>query len=94
MATDFGWNDLGTWGSLYDKLDKDEQNNASVNARTLFSSSSGNIVSTGPGKKVVIRGLEDFIVVDTEDTLMIFPKAQEQSIKEVSKQAQAKFEGQ
>ena len=94
MATDFGWNDLGTWGSLYDKLDKDAQENATVNARTLFSSSSGNIVSTGPGKKVVIRGLENFIVVDTDDTLMIFPKAQEQSIKEVSKQAQAKFEGQ
>ena len=93
MATDFGWNDLGTWGSLYDKLGKDEQQNASVNAVALFKSSKGNMVSTDKGKKVVIQGLEDFIVVDTKDTLMIFPKSQEQVIKEVSKEAQAKFEG-
>jgi mannose-1-phosphate guanylyltransferase len=91
MATDFGWNDLGTWGSLYEKLEKDAQNNASVNARTLFHSARGNMVSTGSGKKVVIKGLENFIVVDTDDTLMIFPKEQEQSIKEISKEAQAKF---
>lgn len=91
MATDFGWNDLGTWGSLYEKLEKDAQNNASVNARTLFHSASGNMVSTNTGKKVVIKGLENFIVVDTDDTLMIFPKEQEQSIKEISKEAQAKF---
>ena len=91
LATDFGWNDLGTWGSLYEKLDKDAQNNASVNALTLFRSASGNMVSTTKGKKVVVQGLENFIVVDTDDTLLIFPKEQEQSIKEVSKEAQNKF---
>jgi mannose-1-phosphate guanylyltransferase len=91
MATDFGWNDLGTWGSLYEKLDKDDQENASVNARTLFRSSKGNIVSTSGGKKVVIKGLNDYIIVDTDDTLMIFPKEQEQSIKEMSKEAEARF---
>ncbi len=93
IAADFGWNDLGTWGSLYDKLEKDGQENASVNAIALFRSSRGNMLSTVKGKKVVIQGLEDFIVVDTDDTLMIFPKSQEQGIKEVSREAQAKFEG-
>ena len=49
------------------------------------------MVSTTKGKKVVVQGLENFIVVDTDDTLLIFPKEQEQSIKEVSKEAQNKF---
>lgn len=91
MATDFGWNDLGTWGSLYDKLDKDESANATVNARAFFHSSRGNMLSTPAGKKVVIQGLQDFIVVDTEDTLMIVPKREEQGIKQVSKEAEARF---
>jgi len=91
MATEFGWNDLGTWGSLYNKLNKDEQGNALVNAQAMFKSASRNMVSGPRGKKIVVQGLEDYIIVDTEDTLMIFPKAEEQSIKEVSKEAESKL---
>ena len=91
MATDFGWNDLGTWGSLYDKLEKDGNQNAIVNARAFFKSASGNMLSTPVGKKVVIQGIENFIIVDTEDTLVIFPKQKEQEIKQVSKEAEERF---
>ncbi len=91
MATEFGWNDLGTWGSLFNKLNKDGQGNALVNAKGLFKTASGNMVSGPKGKKIVIQGLEDFIVVDTEETLLIFPKSEEQSIKQVSKEAEAKL---
>ncbi len=91
MATEFGWNDLGTWGSLYNKLDKDEQENALVSARALFKDASGNMVSGPTGKKIVIQGLKDFIVVDTEETLLIFPKAEEQNIKQVSKEAESRL---
>lgn len=91
MATEFGWNDLGTWGSLYNKLNKDEQGNALVNAQAMFRSASRNMVSGPRGKKIVIQGLQDYIIVDTEDTLLIFPKAEEQSIKEVSKEAESKL---
>ena len=91
MPTDFGWNDLGTWGSLYDKLDKDGSGNALVGGRGLFLDAAQNMVRTKDSKKVVIQGLQDFIVVETDDTLMIFPKDQEQQIKEVSKLADQKF---
>mgnify|MGYP001552523942 FL=1 len=91
MATEFGWNDLGTWGSLYNKLKKDEQGNALVNAQAMLKSASRNMVSGPRGKKIVVQGLEDYIIVDTEDTLMIFPRAEEQSIKEVSKEAESKL---
>ena len=91
MSTDFGWNDLGTWGSLYDKLPKDEQNNAIVNAKSLFRDAANNMVSTPPNKKIIVEGLSDYIIVDTEDTIMIFPKADEQNIKQVSKMAEDRF---
>ena len=91
MATDFGWNDLGTWGSLYEKLDKDSSGNASVNALGLFLDASGNMVRTQKGKKLVVQGLHDFIIVETQDTILIFPKDKEQDIKIVSKEAQDRF---
>jgi len=91
MGTDFGWNDLGTWGSLYDKLEKDESDNAIVNANGYFLDSNRNMISTNGPKKIVLSGISDYIIVETEDTIMIYPKAEEQNIKEVSKEAEKRF---
>ena len=91
IAAEFDWNDLGTWGSLYDKLDKDESNNAVVNARTLAEDSSGNMIRTENDKIVVIDGLQDYIVVDKEEVLLIFPKSKEQDIKKTLQQVKDKF---
>ncbi|AXG73033.1 mannose-1-phosphate guanylyltransferase [Flavobacterium arcticum] len=77
----FGWNDLGTWGSLYDKLDKDENSNAVVNAKVFMENTTNNIIRTDKGKTVVIDGLDNFIVVDRGDILLIYPKDKEQEIK-------------
>lgn len=91
IAAEFDWNDLGTWGSLYDKLDKDESNNAVVNARTLAEDASGNMIRTQNDKIVVIDGLQDYIVVDKRDVLLIFPKSKEQDIKKTLQQVKDKF---
>ena len=90
LPVEFGWNDLGTWGSLYDKLDKKEGNNAVINAKAIFKDSKNNIVSSQGGKKVIVQGLSDFIIVETEETLLIIPKSAEQDIKQISKEAQEK----
>ena len=81
LPATFDWNDLGTWGSLYDKLDKDAQNNAVVNSKVLATDASGNMIRTKNNKVVVIDSLKDFIVVDKEEVLLIFPKSKEQDIK-------------
>ncbi len=86
----FSWNDLGTWGSLFDKLDKNEQHNAVVNAEVLSIESSGNMIRTSTGKKVFIQGLEDYIIVDQDDILMIIPKTAEQEIKQLRNAAMSK----
>lgn len=79
----FGWNDLGTWGSLYQKLEKDAQQNATVGATPIFRDANGNMIKTQNGKRVVIQGLQDYIVVEKEDVLLICPKKDEQDIKQI-----------
>lgn len=87
----FDWNDLGTWGSLYDKLSKDSDQNAVVNASQIFHGAKDNMVLTTKKKLVVLDELQDYIVVDTDDVLMIFPKKKEQEIKELLTEVSNKF---
>jgi mannose-1-phosphate guanylyltransferase len=87
----FDWNDLGTWGSLYDKLDKDTNDNAIVNAKVLAEDASGNMIRSKKDKIVVVDGLKDYIIVDKDEVLLIFPKAKEQDIKKVLQNVKANF---
>lgn len=91
LPVDFGWNDLGTWGSLYHKLDKDEQQNATVGVDAIFRDANGNMISSKNGKKVVIQGLQDFIVVEKDDVLLICPREAEQDIKAITAQVKNDF---
>ncbi len=91
LPATFDWNDLGTWGSLYDKLDKDKDKNAVVNAKTLLEDANGNMIRSKKDKVVVIDGLKDYIVVDKDEVLLIFPKSKEQDIKKVLQNVKANF---
>jgi mannose-1-phosphate guanylyltransferase len=91
LPAEFDWNDLGTWGSLYDKLDKDDDGNAVVNARTLTEEASGNMIRTKNDKIVVVDGLQDYIIVDKDEVLLIMPKSKEQDIKAVLQKVKDKF---
>ena len=91
LPATFDWNDLGTWGSLYEKLDKDSHNNAILNAKSLAENAKGNIIRTNKDKLVVIDGLNEYIIVDKDDVLLIYPKDKEQDIKEIQKRIKAKY---
>lgn len=91
LPVDFGWNDLGTWGSLYNKLDKDANQNATVGGDVIYRNSENNIVRTQSGKRVVIQGLNDYIVVEKDDVLLICPKSDEQEIKQITSDVKTKF---
>ncbi|MGB5462004.1 MAG: mannose-1-phosphate guanylyltransferase [Aureibaculum sp.] len=93
LPVNFGWNDLGTWNSLYEKLEKDNDKNAVVNAKTIFRNASNNMVSTSKNKHVIIQGLDDFIVVEKENVLLICPKKNEQEIKSIVAAVKNKFGG-
>lgn len=87
----FDWDDLGAWGALYSKLAKDTNKNAVVNARLQPENSSGNMVYTPNNKVVVLAGLENYIVIDSNDVLLIVPREREQEIKELRNDAIKKF---
>jgi len=83
LPATFDWNDLGTWGSLHEKLDKDANNNSVVNANVVLENASNNIVRSDADKLIIIDGLHDYIIVDKEGVLLIYPKSKEQDIKAV-----------
>lgn len=82
ILSDFGWSDLGTWGSLYSHIPKDENQNAVVGKNIRFYDASNNMVNVAKEKLVVIQGLEDYIVVESEGILLICKKDDEQKIKQ------------
>ncbi len=82
LPAGFDWNDLGTWGSLYDKLPKDPQGNALATGQILKEACEGMMIRLPEGKVGVFEGLKDYIVVDSEKALLVLPRAREQEIKQ------------
>lgn len=91
LPVSFGWDDLGSWGSLYKKMPKDLNENVIINSEAYQEDSYRNIVYTSKDKIVVLKGLNDYIVVENEGILMIYPKTSEQKIKETRSKVQEKF---
>ena len=87
LPATFDWNDLGTWGQLHEKLAKDENNNGVINAKVVMENASNNIIRTDANKLIVIDGLHDYIIVDKEGILLIYPKSKEQDIKRITAMA-------
>lgn len=83
IPCDIGWSDLGTWNSLFELSPKDENGNALLGKAIYTEETTNSLVHSIPGKLVAIKGLENFIVIDTEDCLLIYPKDQEQNIKDL-----------
>ena len=84
FPADFGWSDLGTWGSLLSQSRRDLYGNATIGNNIQMIESKNNIVHTLNEKKVVIQGLEGFIVAEENGTLLICKMSEEQRIKQFS----------
>lgn len=86
IPSDFGWSDLGTWGSLHAETDKDDNGNV-INANEVITHNVNNCLVRMPKDKlVIIKDLEDYIIVDEGDVLLIHPKSKEQEIKTITGQ--------
>lgn len=93
IYADFGWSDLGTWGSLYDLGKKDDNRNVALRGNTLFYESQGNVVTLPEGHLAVIEGLDDMIVAQNGQVLLICRKQDEQSLRQIVADIDAKFGG-
>lgn len=93
MPSDFGWSDLGTWGSLYDLSTKDEAENVTLHCDATYYDSHGNIVTLPKGRLAVIQGLEDSIVAESNGVLLICKRNDEQQIRQFYMDAEVKYDG-
>jgi mannose-1-phosphate guanylyltransferase len=84
--SDFGWSDLGTWGSLLQQSHKDLYGNACIGQDVQMIESHNCIVHTTQEKKVIVQGLDGYIVAEKNDTLLICKLSEEQRIKQFSGQ--------
>lgn len=90
-AADFGWSDLGTWGSLYNTRTKDENNNSIVGKKVKTYNTKNCIVNMPNKKVVILQGLENYIVVENDDVLLICSKDEEQQIRQYVNDVQIDF---
>jgi mannose-1-phosphate guanylyltransferase len=93
IPSDFGWSDLGTWGSLYELSDKDENENVTLHSDATYYDSHGNIVTLPKGRLAVVQGLEDSIVAESDGVLLICKRDAEQQIRQFFMDAEVKYEG-
>ncbi|MBU6158908.1 MAG: mannose-1-phosphate guanylyltransferase [Bacteroidetes bacterium] len=82
VPSSFGWSDLGTWNSAYENMEKDYFGNAVAGKNVMVIDAVKNMVHAPNHKLVLLQGLEDYIIVDTDDVLLICKKDKEQEIKE------------
>lgn len=93
LCADFGWTDLGTWGSLYDMSKKDEQKNVTLKCQAVYYDSERNVVALPEDKLVVVQGLTDYIVAEADDVLLICRKSEEQRIRQFVNDVNVMFDG-
>ncbi len=91
LPVDFGWSDLGTWASLHENAEKDNHRNKVFADQCLVQETTNTLIRVPREKLVVVRGLDNYIVVDEKDVLLIWPKSEEQAIKAARKEIEEKL---
>jgi mannose-1-phosphate guanylyltransferase len=92
LPAEFGWSDLGTWASIYELADKDYVGNAVIPSdKVIMYDSSNCMVNVPSDKLVILQGLHDYIVVESNNTLLICPRDQEQNVKKVVADVKQQF---
>lgn len=84
LPADIGWSDLGTWASLHFAAEKDENNNVLYGSSFNLDETENCIIHLQADKAAVIKGLKNYIIVDDGKILLIYPKADEQQIKQIA----------
>ncbi|RZK50289.1 MAG: mannose-1-phosphate guanylyltransferase [Pedobacter sp.] len=92
LPADFGWSDLGTWASIYEKAEKDYVGNAVIPAEKVMMFNSSNcMVNVTDNKLVILQDLHNYIVIESEDVLLICPRSEEQNVKNITADVKSKF---
>lgn len=92
LPTDFGWSNLGNWSSIYELAEKDYLGNAVISSdKVMMYDSSNCLVKVPDDKLVILQGLDDYVVVESNNTLLICQKSHEHTIKQIMADVRSKF---
>ena len=92
LPVEFGWSDLGTWASLYSLAEKDDNQNVVIpSGGTILTETSGCMINIPEGKKLIVKGLQDYIIAESNNTLMIIPRESEQEVKQIVAEVKTTF---
>ena len=91
QMVDFGWSDLGTWTSLHDNSERNKENNVVLSGKALLYNTKDSVVHLPEGKMAVIQGLDNYIVVQSDKSLLICPKENEQQIRQFTTDLKTEF---
>lgn len=81
IISTFGWSDLDSWSSLHEASVRDENNNVNLHGDAIYIESSNNVVATTTKKLVLVQGLDDYIIAESDNTLLICKRDEEHRIK-------------
>ena len=84
MKCDFGWADVGTWHSIYEAMQKSDDDNVVIDSDVILEDCRNNVIKLPKGRLAVLHGLDGFIVAECDDTLLICRLSDEQRIKQFS----------
>lgn len=88
----FGWSDIGTWSSLYAASPKSREGNVTQNCSSLTYNATGNIFAVDKDKLVVVSGLQDYIIAESDDVLLVCPRTDEQKLRQIVNDVRLRFD--
>lgn len=91
IVADFGWSDLGSWGSMFEHSIKNEANNTETGSNVFSYETTNSVIHVDKNKIAVIQGLDNYIVVSTGDCLLICNKSEEQKLKDIVSDIEDRF---
>ncbi len=93
LSAEFGWSDLGTWGSLHELSAKDENGNAMIGGNVMLNDSKGNMVVSSGERLVVLQGIENCVVAESNGVVLVCKLDEEQKIRQIVNDVSVKFDG-
>ena len=89
--SNFGWSDLGTWGSIYSISEKDENQNIISGEKVIAYDCTNSIFNISDDKLLIAHGLDNYIVIESNDNILICKKEDEQKVKNFVNDIKVKF---
>jgi mannose-1-phosphate guanylyltransferase len=93
MPANFGWNDLGTWKSLWDVSTRNEKNNAIVGKNIHTYNTSESLIFNNTQKLIVVNGIDNIVIVESDEVLLVMNKDKEQELKTIVNEIKDRYKG-